>query len=147
MSESEVIVPDEQDQSLTGKRGLDINKVNDIMSREQMRDLSYLYRVDQLKIFDTTAKTYHRMAKPSDTGSIQLFFEIRDQYVDAKASGASQKDLQGYLKMMDDILSRAEQRRDKALDRLQAWKKHAEEQGLGMADMDPADLERIASGK
>jgi len=147
MSESEVIVPDEQDQSLTGKRGLDINKVNDIMSREQMRDLSYLYRVDQLKIFDQTAKTYHRMAKPSDTGSIQLFFEIRDQYVAAKASGASQKDLQGYLKMMDDILSRAEQRRDKALDRLQAWKKHAEEQGLGMADMDPADLERIANGK
>jgi hypothetical protein len=148
MSESEVIVPEEQDQSLTGKRGLDINKVNDIMSREQMRDLSYLYRVDQLKIFDTTAKTYHRMAKPSDTGSIQLFFEIRDQYIAAKADPeVSQKDLQGYLKMMDDILSRAEQRRDKALDRLQAWKKHAEEQGLGMADMDPADLDRIANGK
>ena len=49
--------------------------------------------------------------------------------------------------MMDEILSRAEQRRDKALDRLQAWKKHAADQGLGMADMDPGDLERIASGK
>jgi len=147
MSDTEVTVAEEQDKSLTGKQGLDINKVNDIMSREQMRDLSYLYRVDQLKIFDENAKTYHRQAKPSDTGSIQLFFEIRDQYVKAKLDGASPKDLQGYLKMMDEILSRAEQRRDKALDRLQAWKKHAEDQGLGMADLDPAELEKIASGK
>lgn len=137
----------EPDQSLTGKRGLDIAKVEEIMSREQMRDLSYLYRVDQIKLFDENAKEYHRKAKPSDTGSLQLFFEIRDQYIKAKADPeCSQKDLQGYLKMMDDILSRAETRRDKALDRLQSWKKHAEDHGAGLSEMTSQELEKLANG-
>jgi hypothetical protein len=146
MSTSEVTVV-EPDQTLTGKRGLDIAKVEEIMSREQLRDLSYLYRVDQIKIFDETAREFHRKAKPSDTGSLQLFFEIRDQYVAAKADPeCSQKDLQGYLKMMDEILSRAETRRDKALDRLQGWKKHAEDRGAGMGDMTTEELEAIQRG-
>lgn len=146
MSDTEIIVI-EPDQSLTGKRGLDIHKVEEIMSREQMRDLSYLYRVDQLKLFDLTAKAYHCKAKPSDTGSLQLFFEIRDQYLKAKDDpDASQRDLQGYLKMMDDILSRAETRRDKALDRLQTWKKHAEDKGMGMGSMTTEELEAIQRG-
>jgi hypothetical protein len=146
MSDAEIVTV-EPDQTLTGKRGLDISKVEEIMSREQMRDLSYLYRVDQIKLFDLTAKAYHCKAKPSDTGSLQLFFEIRDRYLAAKEDPeCSQKDLQGYLKMMDDILSRAETRRDKALDRLQTWKKHAEDQGAGMGDLTTEELEAIKRG-
>lgn len=130
------------EESLTGKRGLDIAKVEMVMSREQERDLTFLFRIDQLKLFDPTAKAYHRKAKPSDLAAIQLLFEARDLYVDAKANGDS-KQCQLLLKQMDEIIARAEVRRDKALERMFAWKKQAEET-VGKAELSIDDLTSLA---
>lgn len=192
MTDTEVIVPETvQSQELTGRRGLDVEKVEMIMGREQDRDLTFLFRVDQLKLFDPNAKTYHRKAKSGDPVTIQLLFEMRDMYsackeandpktvaallepigeAIAKAEDAGDKFMveklskqmdemiarfraagdpklaHSLLKQMDDIAARAEARRDKALERLFAWKKQAEDSGKGMDGMTQAELEKMANG-
>lgn len=144
MSDTELSVPDPS-QEITGKRGLDVEKVEMIMGREQERDLTFLFRVDQLKLFDPNAKTYHRKAKSGDPVTIQLLFEMRDAYNDAKANG-DPKLAHSLLKQMDDIAARAEARRDKALERLFAWKKQAEDNGKGMDGMTQDELVKMANG-
>ena len=73
MTEGEVIVSDQpQDNAVSTKRGLDVSRVEQIMAREQERDLKLIYRIDQLKPFDAEAKNYHKKAKPSDPLAIQL---------------------------------------------------------------------------
>lgn len=144
MSDTEVMVP-EPAQELTGRRGLDIEKVEMVMSREQERDLTFLFRVDQLKLFDPNAKTYHRKAKSGDPVTIQLLFEMRDAYLAAK-EGGDPKLAHSLLKQMDDIAARAEARRDKALERLFAWKKQAEDSGKGLGDLSQDELRKLADG-
>lgn len=144
MSETTSLTPVEPEQALTGKRGLDITKVDFVMSREQERDLTFLYRVDQLKLFDENAKTYHRCAKPGDVATVQILFEMRDLYLKAKEEG-DLKSAISLMKQMDDIIARTEARRDKALERLLAWKKHAEAAGMAMDDATSEDLEKIAN--
>ena len=146
-TEPSAIVPVEPDGELTTqKQGLDIGKVERVMSREQERDLSFLYRVDQIKLFDEAgSKQFHGKAKPSDPISLQILFEIRDRYRQS-VRDEQPKETLAYLKMMDDIAARAEGRRDKALERLFSWKKHAEDKG-GLGEMTTAELERVASGK
>ena len=145
MTDGEVIVPGEsQDNSVTSKRGLDVSRVEQIMAREQERDLKLIYRIDQLKPFDAEAKNYHKKAKPSDPLAIQLFFEIRDRYEDAKESDP--KLAQEYLKMMQKFSDMAQNLRTGAMQRLFEWKKHAEAQGHGLGDLSEAELRALANG-
>jgi hypothetical protein len=74
-----------------------------------------------------------------------LLFEMRDAYNAAKDAG-DPKLAHALLKQMDDIAARAEARRDKALERLFAWKKQAEESGRGMDGMTQDELQKMANG-
>lgn len=129
------------------KRGVDIAKVEELISREQERDLRFLYRFDQIRLFDPVpsdqAKAYNYKRKPSDPVTIQNLFEIRDMYLQAKADGDS-KTAQLYLKMIAEISSRAEDRRDKVSDRLFGWKRHQEDKDK--REYDPQEVMRLANG-
>jgi len=134
------MVPEQQDNAVSSKRGLDISKVEMIMAREQERDLKLIYRIDQLKPFENVeGRQYHKKAKPSDPLAIQLFFEIRDRYEAAKAEGDGRL-AQEYLKMMQKFSDMAQGLREGAMQRLFEWKKHAESSGGGIDSMSDDEL-------
>jgi hypothetical protein len=165
-----------QDNSLsTPKRGLDIAKVDAIMGREQERDLKMIYRFDQIQAFcdmpEDARRQYHFERKPSDPVLIQSFWEaqrryklalsMEQQYLDEASSGGAKdrgKDTpeglalqyaQLALKWFDKCLAITQdcgEMRTECVDRLFAWKKHAEERGLSMDDKTTEELEQLRDG-
>lgn len=148
---TEVSVPVDESHALsTAKRGLDVQRVEFIMAREQERDLALVYRIDQLDLFvrnpdQDAKKRYNAQRKPSDPPLIQAFWEAHGNYLAAKEEGDFKASLE-WFKQLQNVLQDAQEIRKEAMDRLFAWKKQAELQGKGLDNVTTEELERLARG-
>jgi hypothetical protein len=143
----EVIVPERKDK-LTTKRGLDIPKIEEVMGREQERDLSLIYRADQLQLFiecPEQGRRFHFQRKPSDPPLIQAAWEAHKNYLNYRDTDDAKTTLAWY-KALVDIISQVQQLRREAMDRMLQWKKQAEDRGEGLGYMSDEDLEKVANG-
>ena len=149
---TEVVQVEEQQQALTtAKRGLDVQRVEFIMAREQERDLALVYRIDQLDLFvrnpdQDAKKRFNAQRKPSDPPLIQAFWEAHANYLKAKLDDDHKASLE-WFKQLQHVLQDAQEIRKEAMDRLFEWKKQAEAQGKGIGDMTAEELEALAHGQ
>lgn len=147
---NEVVVAEgKQENSLsTPKRGLDLAKVDYVMGREQERDLSLIYRFDQIQAFCEAPveerRRFHYQRKPSDPVLIQAFWEAHLNYKRALAADDEKLMLQWFDRCLD-IADKCEDKRTAAMDRLMSWKKHAEEMGKTLDAATTEELEKLAN--
>lgn len=146
----DVIVPDGDSGALsTAKRGIDLDKVNFVMAREQERDLRIIYRIDQLQLYldDPTdcKKQYNAQRKPSDPPLIQAIWEAHKNYMTAIKEDDQRSALE-WFKQQTSLVVKAQDMRKDAMDRMLAWKKQLEANGGGLDSASTEELERLANG-
>jgi hypothetical protein len=134
-----------------GKKGLDVAKVEYVMGREQERDLRIIYRADELQLFVDNfdrmrngASRYHFQRNPGDPPLIQAAWEAHKQYVAYKESDDPKTALAWYKELIG-IISKIQEMRKDAMDRMFIWKKQAEEKA-NMTELGNEELEKLANG-
>lgn len=140
----------EVDNLSSGKRGLDLAKVEYVMGREQERDLRLIYRYDQIQAFcelpAEDRKRYNYERKPSDPVLIQCFWEAHMNYKRALLADDEKLALSWFDRCME-VASKVEAKRFDAMDRLLEWKKQAEADGQQLDAATSAELEALANGR